>query len=129
MSSSRKRIKKQHPLQWLVEPLTGETSYLEKPMFGCQACYLHGRLTLVLADGDEPWNGLLVPTEKDFHDSLIKDFKDVVQHPVLKKWLYVSQSSEDFETIASDIVEAVRMNDLRFGVEPKDRALRRGGKT
>jgi hypothetical protein len=129
MSSLRKRIKKQHPLQWLVEPLMGEASYLEKPMFGCQACYLYGRLALVLADGDEPWNGLLVPTEKDFHDSLTKDFKDVAQHPVLKKWLYVSQSSEDFETIASDIVEAVRMNDLRFGVEPKERALRRGRKT
>ena len=93
-------------------------------MFGCEACYLHGCLALVLADGDEPWNGLLIPTERDFHDSVINDFKGVVQHPVLKKWLYVSQSSEDFETIASDIVEAVGMNDSRLGVEPKERALK-----
>lgn len=129
MPSPRKNIRKQHPLQWLVEPLTEETSYVEKPMFGCEACYLHGRLALVLADGDEPWNGLLIPTERDFHGSVIKDFKGVVQHPVLKKWLYVSQSSEDFETIASDIVEAVRMNDPRLGVEPKERALKRSRKT
>ena len=106
-----------------------EASYLEKPMFGCEACYLYGRLALVLADGDEPWNGLLIPTERDFHGSVIKDFKGVVQHPVLKKWLYVSQSSEDFETIASEIVEAVRMNDPRLGVEPKERALKRSRKT
>jgi len=98
-------------------------------MFGCQACYLHGRLALVLAEGDEPWDGVLIPTEKDFHDSVKKDFKDVVQHPVLKKWLYLSQSSEDFETVASDIVEAVRMNDQRFGVEPKERVLKRSRKT
>jgi hypothetical protein len=128
MPSSRKKIRKQHPLLWLVEPLREEPSYLEKPMFGCEACYLHGRLALVLAEGDEPWNGLLIPTEKDFHGSLIKDFKDVFQHPVLKKWLYLSQSSEDFETVASDIVEAVRMNDQRFGVEPKERALKRSRK-
>jgi hypothetical protein len=129
MPSSRKRIRKHHPLRWLVEPLMEEASYLEKPMFGCEACYLYGRLALVLADGDEPWNGLLIPTERDFHGSVIKDFKGVVQHPVLKKWLYVSQSSEDFETIASEIVEAVRMNDPRLGVEPKERALKRSRKT
>lgn len=102
-----------------------EPSYLEKPMFGCQACYLHGRLALVLADGDEPWNGLLIPTEKQFHDSIIQDFKDVVQHSVLKKWLYLPEASEDFETVASDIVEAVRMNDQRFGAEPKERKARK----
>jgi hypothetical protein len=48
MPSSRKRIKREHPLQWLIEPLMGEPSSLEKPMFGCQACYLHGRLALVV---------------------------------------------------------------------------------
>jgi len=129
MVSSRKKIKKQHTLQWLIEPLIEEPSYLEKPMFGCQACYLHGRLALVLADGEEPWNGLLIPTERDFHDSIMKDFNGVDQHPVLKKWLYLSQASEDFETVGSDIVEAVRMNDLRFGVEPKERASKKRRKT
>lgn len=125
MPSSGKKIRKHHPLQWLVEPLMEEPSYLEKPMFGCQACYVHGRLGLVLAEGDEPWNGVLLPTEKEFHDSVIEDFNGVVQHPVLKKWLYLSQSSEDFETTASDIVEAVRMNDPRLGVEPKERIMKK----
>jgi hypothetical protein len=68
---------------------------------------------------------LLIPTEKQFHNSIKKDFNGVVQHPILKKWLYLSEATEDFETVASDIVEAVRMNDLRFGVEPQERISKR----
>ena len=125
MPSSRKRIKKQHPLSWVVEPLIEEPSYLEKPMFGCQAHYLHGRLALVLASKEEPWNGLLIPTEHQFHNSIKKDFNGVVQHPVLEKWLYLPEATEDFETVASDIVDAVRMSDQRFGVEPQKRISKR----
>ena len=128
MPSSRKRIKKQHPLLWVVEPLMEEPSYLEKPMFGCLAIYLHGRLMLVLASGEEPWDGLLIPTEHEFHDAILKEYGDIVQHSVLKKWLYLSEATEDFETVASDIVEAVRMNDLRFGVEPQERISKRNRK-
>ena len=123
--SSRKRVKPQHPLLWVVESLMEEPSYLEKPMFGCLAIYLHGRLMLVLASGEEPWDGVLIPTEHQFHDALVKEFADVVQHSVLKKWLYLPEATEDFETAASDIVEAVRMNDQRFGVEPKERVPKR----
>ena len=129
MPSARKSIKKQHPLLWVVESLMEEPSYLEKPMFGCLAIYLHGRLMLALTSGEEPWNGLLIPTEHQFHDAILKEFMDVVQHSVLKKWLYLPEATEDFETVASDIVEAVRMNDQRFGVEPKERVSKRGRKT
>jgi len=68
---------------------------------------------------------LLIPTEKQFHNSIKKDFNGVVQHPILKKWLYLSEATEYFETAASDIIEAVRMNDLRFGVEPQERISKR----
>jgi hypothetical protein len=125
MPSSRKRIRKQHPLLWVVESLMEEPSYLEKPMFGCLAIYLHGRLMLVLASGEEPWDGLLIPTEHQFHDAILKEFRKVVQHSVLKKWFYLPEATEDFETVASDIVEAVRMNDQRFGVEPQERISKR----
>lgn len=125
MASSTKKKKKLNPFLWVIEPLMDEPSYLEKPMFGCQACYLHGRLVLLLTSGAEPWNGLLIPTDHQFHDTIRKDFKTVRQHPVLKKWLYLSEASEDFESVAYDIVEAIRMNDLRFGVEPKERVRRK----
>jgi hypothetical protein len=124
MASSTKKKKKHIPLQWVIEHLMEEPSYLEKPMFGCQACYLHGRLVLLLTSGAEPWNGLLIPTDYQFHDAIRKDFKTVKQHPVLKKWLYLPEASEDFESEAADVVEAIRMNDQRFGVETKERKRR-----
>jgi hypothetical protein len=102
-----------------------EPSYLDKPMFGCRAVYLHGRLMLALASGEEPWNGLLIPTGYQFHNAIQQEFKDVVQHSILKKWLYLPEDTEDFETVASDIVEAIRINDERFGVEPQEQAIRR----
>lgn len=125
MASSTKKKKKLNPFLWVVEPFMNEPSYLQKSMFGCQACYLHGRLVLLLTSGAEPWNGLLIPTDHQFHESIKQDFITIVQHPVLKKWLYLPESSEDFESVASDIVETIRINDQRFGVEPKERVKRK----
>ena len=102
-----------------------EPSYIEKAMFGCKGCYLHGRLVLVLAARrHEPWNGLLVPTEKKYHKSLRNDHKGLVTHPVLKKWLYLPESNEDFEEAARAIVESISANDQRIGVEPKGKSNR-----
>ncbi len=124
-SRSGKNKKKLNPLLWVIEPLMEEPSYVQRPMFGCQACYLHGRLVLALASGEEPWNGLLIPTDHEFHASIIRDFTTARQHPVLKKWLYLPENSEDFEAAASDIVEAIQMNDQRFGVEPQGKGRRK----
>lgn len=104
-----------------------EPSYIEKAMFGCRGCYLHGRLVLVLAArGKEPWNGLLVPTEKKHHDSLRRNHKSLVIHPILKKWLYLPESDEDFEQSARNLVESILADDPRIGVEPKEKS--RGGR-
>lgn len=125
MALRSKKTPKQHPLLWVIESLMEEPSYLAKPMFGCLAIYLHGKLMLVLASGEEPWNGLLVPTEHQFHTAIMRELRDVVQHPVLKKWLYLPEATEEFESSASDIVDAIKINDERFGVEPKERVSRR----
>ena len=123
--SPAKRQKKEQSLRWVIEPFLEEPSYLEKSMFGCLACYVNGRLSMLLSSGEEPWNGLLIPTDFQFHDSIRRDYHDVVQHPVLKKWLYLPESTEDFESTADEIVEAIRMNDPRFGVEPAEKVLKR----
>ena len=107
-------------MHWVVESLLEEPSYIEKPMFGCKGCYLHGRLVLVLAArGKDPWNDLLVPTERKYHQSMRRDHKNLAIHPVLKKWPYLSESNEDFEESARALVEAILANDPRTGVEPK----------
>ena len=109
-----------HPLQWVVEPLEEEPSFIVKAMFGCRGCYLFGRLVLVLASrGREPWTGLLLPTEKKHHASLRREHHGLVTHPILKKWLYLPESNDEFEERASALVESILTNDSRIGVEPK----------
>jgi hypothetical protein len=119
-----KKKKPQNPLLWVVESIMDEPSYIDRAWFGCRAIYLHGRLMLVLCSGEEPWNGLLIATEKEFHEDIRQEFETVVQHPVLKKWLYLPENSENFESVSSEIVDAIRIGDERFGVEPKERKRR-----
>lgn len=128
MDLLKTKPQRSHPFHWVVEPLAEEPSYIEKAMFGCRGCYLFGRLVLVLAArGEEPWNGLLVPTERRHQPALRRNHKQLIIHPVLKKWLYLPESNEDFEESARALVESIRANDVRIGVEPKGKP-RRGGK-
>jgi hypothetical protein len=92
-SKSKKKKLPKNPLLWVVDPIMEEPSYIDRAWFGCRAIYLHGRLMLVLCSGEEPWNGLLIATDHQFHDSIGQEFEDVVQHPVLKKWLYLPENS------------------------------------
>ncbi|MGO9013643.1 MAG: hypothetical protein ACLQF0_01565 [Dissulfurispiraceae bacterium] len=127
MASKKKR--KDHRLLWLVESIMDEPSYIERSMFGCLAIYLHGRMVLLLSEGEEPWNGLLIPTDREHHKSIVNEFNYIVQHPVLKKWLYLPENTEDFESAASEIIRAIEINDPRFGVEPKERKPRKSRRT
>lgn len=112
------RTKSAHPLQWVVEPIEEEPSFIAKAMFGCQGCYLFGRLVLVLAARGGPWMGLLIPTDKKHHPSLRREHPGLVSHAVLKKWLYLPESTDDFEERARTLVESILANDPRLGVEP-----------
>jgi hypothetical protein len=113
------KIKRPHPLQWILESLETEPSFFQKHMFGCQAAYLFGRLVLVLAAGEEPWNGLLVCTFREFHSRLISEHPSLQPHAVLPKWLYVSQTCDGFEETAQRLAHQASKNDPRIGVEPK----------
>jgi hypothetical protein len=109
-------------LVWIFEPLERDSSYVRKPMFGSEAAYVGGLLCAVAADrGDEPWNGLLVCTSKERHAALIGELPALRPHPVLGKWLYVSQHDPAFEAVAQQVVSLVLAGDARIGVEPKPR--------
>ena len=128
------KAKRQHPLQWILEPLEVEPSFFQKHMFGCQAAYLYGRLVLVLAAKQEPWNGLMVCTSREHHSALLAEYPGLQAHPVLPKWLYLTKSSNEFEETAQQLVLQTLKNDKRIGVEPggkrkrpaADRSKKRG---
>lgn len=121
----KSQAKMKHPLGWLLEPLEDHSTYMRRKMFGCEAAYLNGRLMLVLASTEEPWNGMLVATGHEFHGALQAEWPQLKPHPVLGKWLYLSQNYPDFDRVAQAVVKCVRLGDTRIGVEPKPRKRRR----
>jgi hypothetical protein len=113
--------KRENPLLWIFEPLESDPGYTRERFFNMQAAYLDGLLYLTIASGKEPWNGLSVCTSHDRQAGLLDDFPALTQHPVLGKWLYVSQSHPDFETLAHEMVALARERDPRMGVLPGKR--------
>lgn len=119
------KAKRAFTLQWIADILLDDAGTLQRSMFGCQAIYRRGRFVIGLADKQDPWCGVLVPTEREHHASLQAEYPMLTSHPVLGKWLYLSRSHESFEEIAVRLTEAIQRGDLRIGIEPKPKARKR----
>jgi len=116
-----KNKKRTNSLLWLFEPLEEDARYIRQKFFFLDAAYLEGRLYLALVDREEPWSGLMVCTSREHHASLQADFPQLTPHAVLGKWLYVSQSHPDFESVVPELVMLARKRDRRLGVEAERR--------
>ena len=128
---SKKKPKKIFELTWTYENFEEHPTFYTNRMFGGLAVYAHHKMMMLIAEdpGEKTyrgqnydfdiWNGLLFPTEYEYQDSLQKDFPQLVQHPILKKWLYLPLSTENFEETAHDCALRIRSNDKRFGIFPK----------
>lgn len=124
--------KRTNEFQWIVEDLESHPSFVQRKMMGCELISFDGKQCLVFADKADPWNGLLLCTSQEHHESLRREFASLTQHPILKKWVYLPAAASDFEETANAIVRSVRRGDLRIGVEskPKKRpAAKRKAKT
>jgi hypothetical protein len=115
------RIKNKNPLLWVFESFEDDPRFALLKLFSFDAAYLDGRLYLAVAGGKEPWNGLLVCTSREHHASIKAQFPQLVSHKVLGKWLYISQSHPQFESIAADLAAIARRRDPRLGVESQRR--------
>ena len=118
-----------HRHQWLWEPLQTDPTFLLRSMFGAKAVYLEGRLMLCFCAGDEPWQGVLVCTERAHHPALLAEFPELFPHPILPKWLYLRETADAFETIAERLVRLARQRDPRLGITPQPRKKQRPGRT
>lgn len=117
-------VRRKNSLVWVFEPFERDPSYVAARMFGCDTAYLDGKLCLGVVERDEPWNGLLVCTSKEHHEALIEDVPGLRAHPVLGKWLYVSQADQAFGDCVDQVTALVLARDARIGVEPKPRKRR-----
>jgi hypothetical protein len=114
-------------LLWVFEPIEDDPGFMSKRLFAFEAAYVDGLLCLAVGNGDEPWNGLLVCTSRERHADVIGEFPELAPHPVLGKWLYLSQRNEEFEAVARAVVQMIQRRDSRVGVEPGVRKKKKLG--
>jgi hypothetical protein len=117
-------VKAEHPLQWLADPVATEPTFVLKSWFGGRTIMLHGMHQLFLTAQGEPWQGVLVCTFHEHQESLLAEFPALVRHPILGKWLYLSEATETFEDDARRLVQLVRSRDPRIGIPPSSKKKR-----
>jgi len=123
MKSAKIRVEHIHPHAWIWEPLETDPSFVLRAMFGTKAVYLDGKLMFCFAARKAPWNGVLVATSRQHHSSLIAEIPALSPHPVLTKWLYLSESSDSFDEKAGYLIRLARRGDERLGVVPPSQQL------
>lgn len=116
-----KIVRPEHPLAWLTEPLADEPTFELKSWFGGRTVMLNGKHHLFLTCQGEPWQGILVCTFHEHQESLLREFPSLVQHPVLKKWLYLPETTDTFERDAKRLIKLARARDPRLGILPSPR--------
>ncbi len=114
-------------LLWVFDPFENDETYLLRKMFGADVAYVHGVQCLAVVDRDAPWDGLLVCTAREHHESLMAEMPALRPHPVLGKWLYLPQTDAEFEAVAQHLTARVLAGDPRIGIAPKPRKPRKPG--
>ena len=115
--------------QWIFEAFVEHPTFFAKGMFGGLAAYLFERQMLVLVEptksGRWAWHGVLVCTGYEHHASIRAEFPALMPHAVLRKWLFIDSTHEDFESTMGAVAKRVASNDPRFGILPKSPKPRR----
>jgi hypothetical protein len=113
--------------EWIFEAFVEHPTFETKRMFGGLAAYLFERQMLLLVEptksGRWHWHGVLVCTDYAHHAAIQSEFPALRPHEVLRKWLFIDSSHEDFESTMEAVGRRVASNDARFGIAPKRRAL------
>ena len=108
--------------EWIFEPFAEHRTFFTKRMFGGLAAFVFERQMLVLVEptksGRWKWHGVLVCTAHEHHASLRAQFPALVPHRVLRKWLFIDSTHDDFESTMEAVARCIARNDVRFGIVP-----------
>ena len=117
--------------EWIFEAFAEHPTFFTKRMFGGLAAYLFERQMLLLIEptksGRWKWHGVLVCTGHEHHASIQAEFPALAPHQILRKWLFIDSTHEDFESTIIAVAKQVANNDARFGILPRSQK-RRGGR-
>ena len=109
--------------EWVFEAFAGHRTFFTKRMFGGLAVYVFERQMLVLVEltktGRWTWHGVLICTSHEHHASIRAEFPALTPHPVLRKWLYIDSTHEDFDTTMAAVATRIARDDARFGIVPR----------
>lgn len=114
-------ISKNIPFQFIFDYLIS-LDIKVKPMFGMWSIYLDDKIMLIVRHRDKnpQANGIWVATNKEFHQSLMKDILSLTSiSSEEKEWLLISEESKDFEASARKVCELIISKDIRIGRTPK----------
>lgn len=108
----------------ILEELEG-IPYETRPMFGCRANYVDGKIVLIFRDRPKNPrdNGLWLVTVREHHESLRRDFPMMRSHEIFGAcretgWQVLPLDDEDFEEAAMKACRLVRQRDPRIGKIP-----------
>ena len=114
--------------EWIFEAFAEHPTFFTKRMFGGLAAYLFERQMLLLIEptksGRWKWHGVLVCTGHEHHASIQAEFPALAPHQILRKWLFIDSTHEDFESTITALAKQVANNDARFGILPKSQKRR-----
>jgi hypothetical protein len=127
-------------LLWIDELIfesKASAEWVRKPMFGGYAYYFKGMLVIVLMESPgeksyrgqkydfEIWNGVLFPVEWENQANILKKYPHLLQHPVLKKWLYWPQDMEGFDSGVEEILREMSRGNVHWGIVPGSKVKKR----
>jgi hypothetical protein len=68
---------------------------------------------------------VLICTDHADQPSIRSEFPALTPHAVLRKWLFVDSSHDDFEPTMEAVAKRMARNDPRFGITPRSMTRRR----
>lgn len=114
--------KKTIPFNFILENLYTANPVI-KPMFGAYAVYIDTKIVLILRDKDDEDSGVWIATNKEYHDSLKKDFPSMRTIKLfgtsVSGWQVIHKDEDDFETSANLVCDYILKGDERIGRVPK----------
>lgn len=128
------KVRRQTPFSFVAEALE-QLDPLLKPMFGCTAIYVDGKMMLILREKEDHVvdNGVWIATSFEHHESLRKEFPSMRHVNLLAggnptRWQNLGAEHDDFESMAMRAVKLVLKGDQRIGIVPKPKKKTKGKK-
>jgi hypothetical protein len=118
--------RKQVPYRFVLDALEPLWPWT-RPMFGCLAIYVDGKIVLILRDkaASPEDNGVWLATTEEHHESLRGEFPSMRSIRLLGKkvtgWQVLPADAPDFEEAAVRACELVLARDPRIGKVPGSR--------